>query len=358
MSDKFDQDWYLATYPLVIEEIANGLSSSPQEHFATRGRARGYLSNPSAERPRDAAAMTSAFGGLWVDQANALDVLEGRLDLGMINESDAAALRTFIRDGYAIFEQAIPVGIVDAAREALEFAYDGKDSQQRFECLALGHQFTTWIPELKEHSAKAVEIHTRSEAIRDCMFAPVIGRFLNLIFERRAMASQTLGFYRGSGQGPHQDSAYVSYSLNKQFAASWVALEDAHAGAGELFYYPGSQNAPDFLYGGRYKNISDAKRSAHDWSGAEIQHHVNSLPNTVAKLGCLEKTFIPKKGDALIWAADLVHGGKPISTSQTRKSLVTHYCPVDVAPLYFEDAHRKHRIHRHSSGNFWTTFLS
>ena len=62
-----------------------------------------------------------------------------------------------------------------------------------------------------------------------------------------------------------------------------------------------------------------------------------------------------RKGDALIWAADLAHGGKPISQDHTRLSIVTHYCPAEVAPLYFEGAPR--RIWRHRSGNRFKTLL-
>ena len=42
------------------------------------------------------------------------------------------------------------------------------------------------------------------------------------------------------------------------------------------------------------------------------------------------------KIDVLFWNADLAHGGAPISSVQTRKSVVTHYCPADVVPIYFE----------------------
>ena len=54
-------------------------------------------------------------------------------------------------------------------------------------------------------------------------------------------------------------------------------------------------------------------------------------------------------------AADLAHGGKPISLEHTRRSIVTRYCPRDVAPLYFEGGPR--RIWRHRSGNSFTTLL-
>jgi hypothetical protein len=48
----------------------------------------------------------------------------------------------------------------------------------------------------------------------------------------------------------------------------------------------------------------------------------------------------------LLWHADLAHGGSSIVTpGVTRKSLVTHYCPIDCSPLY-SDAGRPPERHR------------
>ena len=42
--------------------------------------------------------------------------------------------------------------------------------------------------------------------------------------------------------------------------------------------------------------------------------------------GIEQETFVPKKGQALIWAANLLHGGSPqINPKLTRWSQVTHY---------------------------------
>ncbi len=46
----------------------------------------------------------------------------------------------------------------------------------------------------------------------------------------------------------------------------------------------------------------------------------------IARHGSAPREFMPKKGQALIWAANLLHGGAPIlDTSATRWSQVTHY---------------------------------
>lgn len=187
-------------------------------------------------------------------------------------------------------------------------------------------------------------------------FAPAISRFLGLVFERPAMASQTLGFWRGSAQGAHQDTAYVTYSLPLQFAASWIALEDVRAGAGELFYFAGSHRLEDFLYAGRFKGVSEGRRMIAGWEpNPEENAHGESLVRRSDAGGHEEQTFLARKGDVLIWAADLAHGGKPFTLDQTRRSIVTHYCPRDVAPLYFESGPRE--IYRHRSGNYFSTLV-
>jgi ectoine hydroxylase-related dioxygenase (phytanoyl-CoA dioxygenase family) len=139
-------------------------------------------------------------------------------------------------------------------------------------------------------------------------------------------------------------------------AASWIALEDVKPGAGELFYYPGSQRLPDYLYPGENKNIVDAQRRNPqlDISGP-IAEHVKSLTDLCAREGIEQQRFVAKAGDVLIWAADIVHGGSSISLDATRRSIVTHYCPKELVPLYFEDRPREIRFDK--SGNPYTTHV-
>ena len=51
--------------------------------------------------------------------------------------------------------------------------------------------------------------------------------------------------------------------------------------------------------------------------------------------GIREERFVARKGDILVWHADLAHGGSPIRVEgRTRRSLVTHFCPRSVKPAY------------------------
>jgi ectoine hydroxylase-related dioxygenase (phytanoyl-CoA dioxygenase family) len=337
---QIDESWYLNAYPLAAQEIASGKARNCNEHFFKFGRHRGYLIDRAARRPHNAAHFQSKFGGLWTDQKNAMDLVAGRLELGKITESDAELLTKWIQDGYIVLKGAIDDEMVQRALDDLDKAYDGKLPNLKFAVHGAGQRID-WVPEAMTNPTKALDIHWLSPAIRDLIFAPKVLDFMHLVFERRALASQTLGFLRGSAQDAHQDSAYVNYTLPMQFVASWIALEDVTAGAGELFYYVGSHRMPEFVYGGEYKGAEEARRlGATQNLDAELKAHVKLIPEQANKMGLKKERLIAKRGDVLFWSADLAHGGSPISGDHTRKSVVTHYCPAEIMPTYVDSRNK------------------
>jgi hypothetical protein len=335
-SPPVDAAWYLASYPCVARDIAEGRAVSPTEHYDRLGRFRGYLPSPAAHRPDNPSATHSRFGGLWTDAGNVLDVIAGRLDLGLVSATQAAMLTAWVSNGYVVLPAAISTDILDRAEEDLDRAYHGDFPDLRFNVRSVG-QRCPWSKETLEQPTKALDLHWFSASIRELIFAAGLLDFLHLIFERRVLASQSLSFWRGSAQNAHQDSAYVNYSLPLQFAASWIALEDVRSGAGELFYYAGSHRMPEFLYANRFKGSEEARRANRELDlTSDLSRHVQLIPDQALGAGFPKETFNARRGDVLFWNADLAHGGAPISSVQTRKSVVTHYCPADVVPIYFE----------------------
>jgi hypothetical protein len=352
----FNADYYLRSYPVAEQEIAAGLAATPFEHYRKYGCARGFLSNAKSARPANAAVMPSPYGGLWPDMANAADIVQGKLEIGQITERQAEKLRFWMQNGYAILEGSIPPSLVDKAALDLDRAYAGGFADLKFECHAVAREHIAWQPEINPHPAKALDIHHFSPAIRDLMFADAIAEFLGLIFESKAFASQTLGFLRGSAQEGHQDSAYVAYTIPRQFAATWTALEDVTIGAGELFYYPGSHRFEDFVYNERFKSVHEAQRMTGEQDMREqVERHVRSLEQRAVQRGIPKSPFAARKGDVLVWHADLVHGGNPVSQMTTRKSIVTHYCPKHLSPLFSEHMATRlwdHRGHRYKTSHY------
>ncbi|MEJ0020030.1 MAG: phytanoyl-CoA dioxygenase family protein [Acetobacteraceae bacterium] len=352
----FDADFYLRAYPAAEQEIAAGLATSAMQHYLKFGRGRGFLSNPKAPRPDNASVLPSRFGGLWPDLSNAVDVVQGKLEAGHITPAQAARLTFWMNNGYVILENAIPAPVVDRAAADLDRAYSGAFPDLKFECHSVSPDHIPWRPEINPFPAKALDIHHFSQAIRDLMFADAIGDFLGLLFDAKTFASQTLGFLRGSAQEGHQDSAYVAYTIPRQFAATWTALEDVTIGAGELFYYPGSHKFEDFLYADQYKSVAEAQRMVAGVPVHEqVNRHVRSLEQRALERGIAKTAFAAKKGDVLVWHADLVHGGNPVSRDTTRKSIVTHYCPKHLSPLFSEGMRVRlweHNAHRFTSSHY------
>jgi phytanoyl-CoA hydroxylase len=351
----FDEDFYLRSYALAAREVAAGRVATAFDHYLILGRGRGYLPHMTAARPKNPSGPASPCGGLWIDAADALDRVHGRYETGQITETQAINLENFVRDGYVILRGGVSEAVGKAACADLDRAYRGEMPGLLFECPALGRGATAWGAETLTTPAKALDIHWFSKSIRKLIFAPSVTEFLALIFESKAFASQTLGFLRGSGQRSHQDSAYVPYTCATSFAASWIALEDVTEGGGELFYYEGSHRTPDFFYDGKYKSVSEATRAnATNTLGAQIDEHVRLLDENAGRFGLERKRLMARQGDVLIWHADLIHGGDPVSRQITRKSIVTHYCPKHHAPLFCEG--RKLGFHDHG-GHAFTSSL-
>jgi ectoine hydroxylase-related dioxygenase (phytanoyl-CoA dioxygenase family) len=175
---------------------------------------------------------------------------------------------------------------------------------------------------------KMLDLYAHSGAAREAIAAPAVVEFLATIFEDQPKAFQGLTFWNGSQQAIHKDTAYVKIDSNPMhLAATWLALEDIQPGTGELEYYVGSHRAPDFLFGGSNK-----------WMESHPEEHdqfLKSLHDDARRLGHVKGSFLAKKGDVLIWHADLAHGGSPIlQPSLTRKSLVTHFTPSADEPFY------------------------
>lgn len=351
-----DELWYTNTYPQVSIDISRGTAKSPTDHYRRIGRFRGYVASRRDPKPRDPAAPRSMYGGLWTDVGNALDVIAGRLDLGQIKEEQAAQLASWVNDGYVVLAGAISEDILDRAEAWVDRVYAGELPDIRFEVTGVS-QNTRWIPEARTNAAKALDIHWFSPEIRELIFAENVLSFLHLIFERRVLASQSLTFWRGSAQAAHQDSAYVNYSLPMQFAASWIALQDIEPEAGELLYYRGSHKLPEYLYAGKFKGAEEAKRvnPAADLT-LDFPRHIDLIRKQATGAGLVVDRFLAKRGDVLIWSSDLAHGGGPISKTRTRKSVVTHYCPAELAPQYF-DAIAKPKIKSFAEKAFYSSAL-
>ena len=162
------------------------------------------------------------------------------------------------------------------------------------------------------------------EDVRSIATNQAVLDLLSTLYGRRAFPFQTLNFPVGTQQEAHSDSVHFSSLPERFMCGVWLAMEDVGPEAGPLFYHPGSHRWPIMTnaligrrgYGSELNSAQDPYGRA--WRALCDVH------------GSQAETFLARKGQALIWCANLLHGGSRQSNPRlTRWSQVTHY--------YFDD---------------------
>ena len=165
-----------------------------------------------------------------------------------------------------------------------------------------------------------------SAAIRSVTRDPRLTDLLGFLLDRKVVPFQTINFMRGSNQRAHSDSIHMTTYPLGYLIAVWIALEDIHPDSGPLFYYPGSHRLP-YLLNEDFNDGSTALRLGR----ADYVDYEDRVDRLIREKRLEKTVFLPRKGDVLIWHANLIHGGMPvIDPALTRKSMVIHYFANDV----------------------------
>lgn len=139
---------------------------------------------------------------------------------------------------------------------------------------------------------------------------------LEQLLGRKALPFQTLNFPIGTSQYAHSDTIHFSTIPEGFMAGVWVALEDIDLDNGPLTYYPGSHKLP-------YYSMQDLGLAEGYQHYAAYEQKVQDL---IAEHDLQPEYGTVEKGNAIIWHANLLHGGASRKDMQrTRHSQVTHY---------------------------------
>lgn len=215
--------------------------------------------------------------------------------------------RDLNRDGYAVFSFPDPEfdRLADEIKRSLHDHYE----------------WSTWPNKgsLRVADAWKFEPNVRRIATNEAVLA-----LLGTLFGRKAWPFQTLNFPVGTQQHLHTDIVHFSSVPERFMCGVWVALEDIDETNGPLVYVPGSHKWPVFVN----EHIGVDTRGQGLSTTQVIYEPLWAA--LVRKSGLPTQRFQARKGQALIWLANLLHGGAPhLDRKRTRWSQVTHY--------YFED---------------------
>jgi len=162
-------------------------------------------------------------------------------------------------------------------------------------------------------------------SVRALALEPVVLGLLRQLYGREPFAFQTLNFAVGSQQHFHSDAVHFHSYPHGFMCGVWFALQDIEADSGPLHYFPGSHRLP-YL-------------SAHALGLApdviEAEPHPQTLfephwQQAVTDHGFRQENFLARRGDVLVWHANLLHGGELVLNRQLRRwSQVVHYFFAD-----------------------------
>ena len=210
------------------------------------------------------------------------------------------------RDGFAVFEFPEPKleGMAEDIWQSLQGHYD-------WESYRAGRTPGLRVP----------DAWTVNENVRRIATNPTVIDLLSELYGRRAFAFQTLNFAVGTQQHVHADLVHFCARPPHFMCGVWLAFEDIKPEAGPLIYYPGSHKWPVILP----ENINvplGSKENPYE------NYHLleKAWAAEIESRGVQPAAFLPRKGQALVWDANLWHGGAPqTDRSLTRHSQVTHY---------------------------------
>ena len=155
-----------------------------------------------------------------------------------------------------------------------------------------------------------------SPMVKSLALAPPVLSLLEELYGRKPRPFQTINFLRGSQQAPHSDAIHFHTVPEGYMCGVWVALEDMDEENGPLVYYPGSHKLP-------YVRPSDFGVEAK-WDN--YPNYEAYVADVIEREGLEPAYGTIRKGQAIVWAANLIHGGAPqTDPDRTRHSQVTHY---------------------------------
>lgn len=150
----------------------------------------------------------------------------------------------------------------------------------------------------------------------------ILKKFLNFLYDSKPLPFSTINFIGGSEQPFHSDYIHFGSLPHKYLVGAWVALEDTHKKNGPLTVVPGSHKLSLIDYQDlKRKRASNVKELEKNYRVYE-EYIRNIIKYKKLKI----KELYIKKGQVIIWAANLLHGGvKMKSYKFTRKSQVIHF---------------------------------
>jgi hypothetical protein len=250
----------------------------------------------------------------WLDRPNAEERIAKRLAEGEISAADAALCQAWCRDGFVHLPGFFTAEFLDEAWQGTLDAIESGTIPETLDTMTEGGPY----------EGRAQNMHVVVPKLREVLDYGQTLDVIGLLLGRPALPFQTIAFFAGSEQGTHSDSIHMTTYPEGYLVGAWVAVEDIHPDSGPLVYYPGSHRLPYSLSQDVGIELGDVVRNT--FYGAYHSKYEPFIAKVVESQNLEPLIHCPKKGDLLLWHANLLHGGTERRNKElSRKSVVCHY---------------------------------
>ncbi len=247
--------------------------------------------------------MTHSMNLPWVESPFFYEILKTK----KLSAEQEKLATEYYENGYVVVENAFSSEQIDAVISDIK-----------------NKGFNSEFPmETHRDERRVQDLWQYSEPVKQMACQPSILEKLEFLYEKKVVPFQTLNFIVGSQQKAHSDTLHFSSLPARYMCGVWVALEDITEDNGPLYYFPKSHRTPEY-------NFANFKNTTGDTTYDNYTEYEDFMESYMEVSPFEKKKFYAKKGDALIWSSNIIHGGSPVNDPKsTRLSQVTHY--------YFED---------------------
>ncbi len=225
-----------------------------------------------------------------------------------LSEASQRSLADYDKTGYALIKDYFTSEQIDSVNEAIDELIKSEKVHFRY------------------NNKKIMFAIHKSKTVRQIGYDKTLSKIFNYLMGGEAVLFQSINFvHEGSEQKTHSDSLHMTTYPLGGLLGVWIALEDIHEDNGPLHYYPGSHKLPYFLN-------ADFDNVGTKWMLGKKKYadYESMIERKLKEYDLEKKLFTAKKGDILLWHANLLHGGEAhLNKSKTRKSMVFHYFERD-----------------------------
>jgi hypothetical protein len=218
-----------------------------------------------------------------------------------LNDADKAFVKHFAEEGYVIFDPEVDLAVTDELVKEIAPHYE------------------------KNNALRIQDAWQFNEKVRYVATLKTVQEKLRLLYRREPLPFQTLNFPVGTQQNTHSDMIHFNSIPERFMCGVWIAFEDINDDNGPLHYYPQSHKLPFYDMvdiGVKASDNREWKRQAM----AYVENYEIFIQQLIEALGLKKAVLNIKKGQAIIWSSNLLHGGEKIlRPGASRHSQVTHY---------------------------------